>query len=255
VTSSGPDLLRAAAALAPRPPRVYALHLRRASEQSMMLAEPPTGDRELAPILAAGAEQQIEVRPLSFVSRNLGDDIVSVAHGKLADLVLMGWHKPVISGNILGGTVAVVMRDAPCDVVVYVQRQLGAWRRVLVPYRGGVHDLAAIALAQQVARAPAAEITVLHVVPPGDTGGRGELGDPRELISGNVRLQVAESDDPLGATVQEARRGYDLVIIGVAEAWGLEPGSFGHRYERLASECPASLLIVRKHDATASGKR
>lgn len=246
--SSGPDLLHAAVALAPRPPRVYALHLQRASEQSMMLAAPPDGNRELAPILEAAARQQIDVRPLSFVSRDLGGDIVSVAHGKLADLILMGWHKPVISGNILGGTVAAVMSDARCDVVVYVQRKLEPWRRVLVPYRGGVHDRAAIALARQVARSPETEITILHVVSQGDAGRPDRLsGDPRTLVAENVRLEVVESDDPLGAAVAEARRGYDLVIIGIAEAWGLEPGSFGHRYERLASESPASLLIVRKY--------
>ena len=38
----------------------------------------------------------------------------------------------------------------------------------------------------------------------------------------------------------------DLVIIGVAEEWGLESHLFGWRPERIARDCPSSLLIVRK---------
>ncbi len=256
LSSSGPDLLRAALAIAPsKRLRVYALTLHRASEQSMMVAEPPPLEGgEFEPLLAAAAAVDVEVRPLSFVSRDLGRDIIAVAQSKGADLILMGWHKPVLSKNILGGTVATVMRDAAVDVVVYVPRTLGAWRRVLVPYRGGVHDRAALALAQQVAKAGEVEITILHVVDP--TGGEppSGLSQEREAIeSARVRLKVVPSDDALEVAVGEARSGYDLVIIGVSEAWGLDPTSFGQRYERLASESPASLLIVRKHDSVAPG--
>ena len=52
---------------------------------------------------------------------------------------------------------------------------------------------------------------------------------------------------PLAEVVAEARRGYDLVVVGVAEEWGLEPRMFSAEHERLATECPASLLIVRKY--------
>jgi nucleotide-binding universal stress UspA family protein len=54
------------------------------------------------------------------------------------------------------------------------------------------------------------------------------------------------SHEPLDVVVEEARGGYDLVVIGVSEALGLQPTLLGTGHERLAQECPASLLIVHK---------
>jgi len=39
------------------------------------------------------------------------------------------------------------------------------------------------------------------------------------------------------------------VIIGVAAVWGLESHLFGWRPERIARECPSSMLIVRRYIA------
>ena len=38
-----------------------------------------------------------------------------------------------------------------------------------------------------------------------------------------------------------------LIVIGLAEEWGLTSHLFGFRAERIASESRASLLLVRKH--------
>jgi nucleotide-binding universal stress UspA family protein len=49
--------------------------------------------------------------------------------------------------------------------------------------------------------------------------------------------------------------GFDLVILGIAEEWGLESHLFGWRPERIARDSPASLMIVRRApraDALAS---
>lgn len=43
------------------------------------------------------------------------------------------------------------------------------------------------------------------------------------------------------------------MVIGVSEEWGLAPHRFGWQPERIASESPTSLLIVRKRgDAPAA---
>jgi hypothetical protein len=39
--------------------------------------------------------------------------------------------------------------------------------------------------------------------------------------------------------------GYDLTILGVGEEWQLEPHIFGLRPERIAMQCPSSLLVIR----------
>jgi hypothetical protein len=46
------------------------------------------------------------------------------------------------------------------------------------------------------------------------------------------------------AVLQEAPD-YDLTVLGVGEEWQLEPHVFGLRPERIAAQCPSSLLVVR----------
>ena len=91
-----------------------------------------------------------------------------MARAKGAGLIVMGWHKPVWSRGVLGGTVHAVMRDTDADVTVLIDRGL-AWppRRILVPFAGTDHDRAALRLAQRLARGHHADVTVLRVVRPG----------------------------------------------------------------------------------------
>ena len=252
--SAGPELLRLADALTSAGRRrIYVLHLIRAGEQSRidpdrlaLQAESET----LGPLLAAAAEHEIAVRPLSFVSRDIGEDIVEVARAKAIDLILMGWHKPVLRQSILTGTVSDVMANARADVAVYLPRHFRAWRRVLVPYLGEEHDLLAFELAQRLAAHEGVEITVLQVkdragprpASPLSLAPREDAGAPR------IALCSITGRDPIGVVISEAQRDYDLVILGASESFGLEPGPFGARHERMARECPASLLVVRRFE-------
>ena len=139
--SSGPALLDMARALAPPDrARLYALHLQRTDDARL---SGPTAEGEgvqtveaFGPLLAAADAAGVEVRPLAFVSHDVGGDITAVAHAKAADLVLMGWHQPVLSQSVLGGAVYDVMKRTRADVAVFLARLPGPWRRVLVPTAG-----------------------------------------------------------------------------------------------------------------------
>ena len=259
--SSGPALLRVARSLAPADAlRVYGLHLVRPGTRSVgdAAADTPADARApaspLAPLVAAATGTGIDVRTLDFVTRDAGRDIADVARQKRADLVLMGWHKPVVSRSILGGTVADVFRHTRSDVAVYLERTFRPWTRILVPYRGGVHDRAALDLAGRIARTTGAEVTLLHVVAPIQPAG-GDGAAVGETFPDGVILRVVTAADPVQALVDVAREGFDLVVVGVSDAWGLEPTLFAPRHERLARECPASMLIVRRYVAPAAARR
>ncbi|MDX1532152.1 MAG: cation:proton antiporter, partial [Rhodothermales bacterium] len=245
--SSGPALLRLAAALAPPgQTRLYALHLRRPDSARLTGPfDPDTlGEEALGPLLAAADADDVPIRPLAFVSRDVGEDIAAIAHLKGADLVLMGWHKPVLRQSVLGGAVYDVMHRTRADVAVFLDRQAGPLRRVLVPYTGSLHDRAALALAERLGRQEGRTITILHVVRPqrGTDAPRLGLSDDTTTAFGpSVQLKVVEREDPIEAAVEEARAGYDLVVIGASETWGLEPTLFSTRHERLARTGPASL--------------
>jgi Kef-type K+ transport system membrane component KefB len=251
---SGPGLLRMAAALAGHDPadgRIYALRLLRATDRASFVLDqraPATAADEsaLLPLIERAREDAIEVRPLSFVTMDPARDICDVAEVKRADIVLLGWHKPVFGSTMLSGTVHEVMQRADASVGVLVDRGLNEVRRVLVPFLGREHDRAALELARRLATTSGAKVTVLHVVEPG------ERAEPLAVTGAAVK--VATHASPVEAVIEESAEGYELVVVGIGEQWGLEHRSFGIRTEAILRRAPASVLVVRGGRQQAAGE-
>jgi Kef-type K+ transport system membrane component KefB/nucleotide-binding universal stress UspA family protein len=242
--ASGPGLLRVAQALVPpgRSPRFYGLHLRNNPEALALDFDPdelPAQEQALQPMLRAAERDHVEVRAVVFVSQQPSSDIVDLAKIKGANLIVMGWHKPVVSQKILGGIVAEVLTDATCDVAVYVERRFEPWKRILVPYRGGIHDTGALEAAGFIAaHEPDVEVVVYQLCD----------ADPLVLplplqasaVADRVEIIRGDNADPIRGLVDEARHGgYELVVLGVAKTWG-------SRHEHIVSETHCSLLVIRK---------
>jgi nucleotide-binding universal stress UspA family protein len=213
-------------------------------------------DESLAPLLAQARGRLIPVEQISFISLDVAGDISTVARMNDVDLVLMGFHKPVIGKTILGGTVHRVLQQCERDVAVFVDRGFRAARRVLVPYLGSPHDRLALELAHRIARHTEAQVTVLHIVAPmrNDDGGAAAVRGAVDRIFQEpghktpVTFRVIEDESPVGVVLHQSQNA-DLVIFGVAEEWGLESHLFGWRAQRIARDCPSSLLLVRKAGA------
>jgi Kef-type K+ transport system membrane component KefB len=261
--ASGGPLANMAVLLSPPPPldagrRLIALHLQRLADRdpySVRIVEAPTQRNEaLEPLLNAARSLEIPVEPIAFVSRDVPSDIARIARLRSAELILMGFHKPVFGQAILGGTVHRVMTASDSDVAVFVDRDFKSARKILAPFLGGKHDRMALELAGRIARNGQASLTVLHVVPPHRAEGDEVLharaaaektfSDPSQPMP--VNFQVIEDLSPVDAVIQAARD-YDLVVIGVEEQWGMQSQLFGFRPERIAREITTSLLIVRKY--------
>jgi hypothetical protein len=95
-------------------------------------------------------------------------------------------------------------------------------------------------------------VTLLHVVAPGRAGGAGpgrrQIEDALQEQTtsfGNIRLKVVEHPSAEQAALEEAARGYDLVVAAIAPDHGTTWRGLAFRRQRLLSECPASLLAVR----------
>ncbi|MBU8895622.1 cation/H(+) antiporter [Corallococcus sp. H22C18031201] len=243
----GAGMAALAKALASPQDGLYALHLL-SPERPLRTRQEPAGDGALAPLLGRAQALGLSVRPLSFVSTEPAVDICRTAEAKHADLLLLGMHKPLFSQTVLGGTVHEVMQGATGTVAVLVDRGLSEVKRVLVPFAGGRHDKAALGLARRLMRHSGAEVTVLHVTSaeregqaravveeffPGDEGSR-------------VRFKVVRHESPEDAALEEARTGYDLVVVGVGAEWGLQGRLFGLQRERIVRDAPGSLIMVRE---------
>ncbi|HKQ49422.1 MAG TPA: cation:proton antiporter [Phycisphaerae bacterium] len=264
---SVPPLLRLADALTGSDNtrrRIIGLHLYEAVEHEAYQAAADGAAAELTEplrVLTEHARQEdIPVEPVSFVTRDPAQGIAQVAQERRAGLVLMGFHNPVVGQALLGGTVHRVLENAATDVGIFVDRGMHARpKSILVPYLGSPHDRLALELAARMARHSGAAVTVLHVIAPGRTSA-GKLGaesatqkvfaDPTQPAP--VTFKVVEDRDPISA-VLEAAKPFDLVVIGVAEKWGLTSHLFGWHAERIARDCSSPLLIVRKHSEPGPG--
>lgn len=259
---SGPGLVSLAAALRGDGKgglEVRALHLAESTDRasSFIGDQGADGQRDvsLEPLLAQARELDVEVSPMSFVSTDPADDICRIAEVNSADLVLMGWHRPLVSQTLLGGVVYDVMANAPAKVGVFVDRGLGRIRRVLVPFRESPHDRAALMVASRLA-VGGVQIDVLEVRTPEDPTPRGEgVGQLITRMFGahgaSVGVRTVTDASPVDVVLEASGVGYDLVVVGVGRAWGLEERRIGRHPERLMNESPASLLIVRGSEATA----
>jgi Kef-type K+ transport system membrane component KefB/nucleotide-binding universal stress UspA family protein len=246
--------------------RVIGLHLREAEEHEAYRAADNGSIEELSEPLKTFVDEAqkegIPAEPLSFVTREPALDIAHVAQERGVQIVLMGFHNPVIGQAVLGGTVHRVLQNAATDVGIFVDRGMHTRpRTILVPYLGSPHDRLALELAARMARHSGAAVTVLHVIPPGrnENGAEGQrlgaesatqrvFADPTQPAP--VTFKVVEHSDPISAVLEYAKP-FDLVVVGIAEKWGLTSHLFGWHAERIARDCPSPLLIVRKHAAPA----
>jgi Kef-type K+ transport system membrane component KefB len=260
---SGPAMVRLASALVadePQRHRLYALRLIRPTDRASFYIvgqDDENGIQGLKPLLETAGRLHLSVSPIAFVSPRPALDICNVAEIKGADLVILGWHKPVVTRTVLGGTVADVLEKAPATVAVFVDRGLQTVRKVLVPFQGSPDDKAALSLARRMTAANA-EVTILHVIKPGRMEGE-RLGAQQEIDETfseggpwnrtSVRMKLVSHEKPAIAAVEEAGRGYDLVIVGAGHEWGLERRLFGLAPELMVERCPISLLLVRQYDA------
>lgn len=229
--------------------QVIGLYLRRPAERDAYEAA-GAGDifEPLERLKTEAARRSVPLETLSYLSQDAGSDIAVFADQRRVDLVLMGFHKPLLSQSILGGTVHRVFGMAHSDVAVFVDRGFRGARRILVPFLGSPHDRLAISLANRMARHVRCDVTVLYV----EEGAHAVIGQDQTFADPTqptpVRVRTVQDPSPVDAVLREAAS-YDLVIIGVADGWGLGRPLLGMRSERIAHQSPTSLLIVRKGTA------
>jgi Kef-type K+ transport system membrane component KefB/nucleotide-binding universal stress UspA family protein len=127
--------------------------------------------------------------------------------------------------------------------------------RILVPVNGSIASRRGLEVGLALARATRADITALHVREPGrrprrfGLGRRVDLAVLREAVSlaeqmdVKLRTRVHRRAGPADATVAEARRGYDLIVLGVAKRPGEVPVA-GKVAETLLEEATVSVVLV-----------
>ncbi len=258
VPMANPDsqmgLLRLALALATpdrEQARIHAVNLVRLGDEYSFDSLPEQAEQLVAQsqtrldalVAKAGGDTR-HIRTFSQVSDDVSADLCRIAQARDADLVLLGWHRPTFSQDLLGGNVRPILESAAADVAVFIDRGLnvGHGTRIVVPYSGTVHDRLALELALRLGISHRAQIKILQA-----TVLSRETRDLVALFQERVSIEVsAILDEPL-TNIVEASRNADLLVVGSTPQWGIERQIFGQLTDELATRCQSSLLIVKHH--------
>jgi nucleotide-binding universal stress UspA family protein len=193
-------------------------------------ADSPGPQEGAASLLAGGAEVgQPSVRA-----------VLGALHETHADALVLGYPDHARGRSDFTDIVERATAAASLDVCVCVDRHERPWHRVLVPYLYGPLDGGALGVARRLARTRDAAVTVLHVQ---EGVGADDDEQPLHTSIDGCTLKVVMSADPVSAAAAEARRGYDLVVLGGRER--PVPGRyFTMRQQRLLLATDATLVIV-----------
>lgn len=238
---SGPGLLDIAAAVGAT--EVVALHLTPTDERISVVidaAHPEAGASEttaLRPLLEHAEARGVPVRALSLPSVQLADDIVRVAHDQGAGLVLLGWHRPVLSGERLGGVVHEVLSITTRPVGVFFDRGVRSPRAVLALWSGSAADRLALDLALRLA-ARGARLTVLRACAADGTAPAFPVDLPPTAI-----VLDADAGSAADRAVAVASEGHDLVLVGLGPVWGIHHRRFGLVHDGLLYRTETSMLV------------
>jgi Kef-type K+ transport system membrane component KefB/nucleotide-binding universal stress UspA family protein len=223
-------MMAIARALARRGDRLYALRLLPPNDRSSRQIGAQIGEPRLSTLsglVEAPTEGEAEVRPLSFVSNDAARDICDVASVKAVDLVVLGWHRSWFGRSPIGGTVQRVLGRARGAVSVFLDRELGVLRRVLVVLQGTGDDATLLSLAERFQSS--CEIVLLDL---------GRTGVHRTSSLDLARVTFVSVDPrPAEEQIVAAAEGVDLILLGLDGA--LAEGPLLDRSRR-------SILLVRR---------
>jgi len=207
--------------------------------------------------LGQGQDSGIGIQALLQGARRIASGIVGVVkHQTGTRLLLLGWHGPLRLRRIRKSIDKEVMRNAQCDVAVLRDKQLEEIRRVLVPVSDNPHARFGLRLTHYLQQNTAAQVVALHVTQPTDDRDiAAKEQSIRKLIrhevaeaNGGVAVRVIQSASVVEAIVDEAKQGYDLIVMGASEEWFLRKLLFSAISDEVAQRVPCSVLLVRKHE-------
>ncbi|MHB1357655.1 MAG: amino acid permease [Anaerolineae bacterium] len=196
------------------------------------------------------------------VAQGLLDEIERRTNVKL---VLTGWPGPLTPETLVKNPVNIIIKKAPTNVGVLLDRGLTTIRQILVPIGGGPHSRLAIRLAYEIAAVEGARITALRLLTPPDQVSDAEeaehLEDKTQWLTEIIEeelgcgipdlftLQLKETGTITEGIIEEVRsQPYDLIVMGASEEWALNTRLFGSVDDWIADNAPCSVLLSRRHE-------
>jgi nucleotide-binding universal stress UspA family protein len=185
---------------------------------------------------------------------------LSVAAGILDEAALGGYDLILLAGStyrrhlkhIFGSTVDEVIRKAKVEVVAfrYMDDREMRYEKILIPTSGYQHSVSAARLAEQLYRQHGSDITVLYVGEGGEDAKKALKPVMDSLSAMGVRHRALHRIGPVVETIlDEADKGYDLMMIGATEKPHYYQFLLGSTADRLVKKAPCPILMVKSSPA------
>lgn len=235
---------------------ILALHVVRVPAQlsirqgRMFLAE---GKALLERVIAAAKEVEVPVHSMIRLGRDEVKGIFGTARRRRASLMVLDWRGYTRSrGRIFGHVIDRLVDNPPCDVAVVSHRGLDEVKRILVPVGGGPHAALAASLAAQLGVHFEASVNMLNICTreftPEEQKRRLErLKVTTAGMNFPFTYQVLPANDTVEGILDQAAD-YDLVLVGAAWHRPFDRILFGNIPERLAAQCPKTVIMVKRRD-------
>jgi nucleotide-binding universal stress UspA family protein len=194
--------------------------------------------------IARNMEVNYKVKNNPSVAQGILKEAASTAY----DLILMSTPKEARRGRLFGGKIDEVVRKSAAETVVlsYLSDRPLSYDRILIPTSGYRHALRAAKIAEDLSRKHGSQITVMYV------GSRKDEADAviNPLVSdieanGGKARPLFESGPIADTILAEARKGYDIMMIGATERPAYQEFLLGSTADRLVRDAPCPVLMVK----------
>lgn len=213
--------------------------------------EAVSADRLLREAIRVAAEHGIKARGVVEIARHIHEGLASAVKSQQADLLLVGYSDDIPgqdeSERAFDKIMHRVARGTRSDLIVAKFRR-ETINSVLVPVAGDPNLRLTGLLASAINAGTGAAIRFIHVVEPGANPDDEELAFASLLAAHDLKgvgeFEIIRTARPTAAIMEQADK-HDLVIIGAAKRPSITDAIFGGMAERIASEVPCSVLLVR----------
>ncbi len=196
---------------------------------------------------------EVPVHSMIRIGRDVVRAISRTGREQKADLIVLDWRGYTRSENrLFGSVIDALVSNPPCDVAVVSLKNLGEIKRILVPTAGGPNVSLAARLAVALAKKYQAHITILNVMSEEPSPERISWSEIAiaQIMAGlpyEYEAKIVRSDSVLEGILAEAEN-HDLVLVGATQAGPFEHLLFGSIPERLATRCPKTVIMVKRHE-------
>jgi amino acid transporter/nucleotide-binding universal stress UspA family protein len=245
---------------------VLALHVVRVPTQLSLeegrryLAE---GRALMETVIGEARQRDVPVRTMLRVGRRVDQVIQMTVEERGVNLMLLGWPGYTYATDVAYGRVIDLLTiNPPCDLAVIRFRERELPERILVSTVGGPHASLSLELADIQARrfearhGRPATITLFTVVSP--ESGKGGLVMGQTLLRSlaeaqdiTTEIKVVAHTDAFQAIMDEAQQ-HNLVMVNASREGVLEQRLFGSIPDRLARECPKTVIMVKRYQPVKS---